>query len=288
MRKTTLSAIGVCTLMGVLMAATSCKKAKDAAETAMSDDPQTSYCEAVCDWAVGCHEENREIEDGLYDECVSNTEAVNDSCASASAGTLEATDRVTHEECTDAIAEKVDDCSSFTGSLTEQASGTPPAACLTIDEAPSFPVFNEARNTTVEGGDEMCDRFTSTFCEKLTDCLLGDFTLPDAAIKAIGTPQEVCESALSNVTDRCVSEGLYAPGDYSDLTDQNVTREAAEECLDGVDDMGCTDLFSADAYPATCAGSFADADSMLDFVGGMASSACAFKDYISLPDGLCE
>ena len=263
------------------LALSGCKVAEKLGD-ALEGGPQTSYCTAVCDWALSCHEQDRDLDsEAVYQACLDATYAADPDCALAdSEEGLPAQDSLAVSECTDAIAEKIaeQDCGAFTGDELQQRTGTAPQPACAGLGTDSQATFDEARGATQEGGGEMCDRFASTWCSQVTDCLLGDFELPEAAIDAIGTPQQICEDRMAGIfTDSCKSGGLYDPP--ASITDVNTARIAATSCIASAGDLTCDELFSG-ALPPICAGAFADAEQLADFGLGLLGSACAFAEYV--------
>ncbi len=268
------------------LALSGCKKTLEKALDALDGGPQESYCEALCDWGTTCHEADRDLDsDAVYAACVAATEALDADCAQA--GTeegLDPTASATVAECTEAIQAKTTagECKAFTGNEIEQRAGLPPAACVTLG-LDAQETFDAARDATQEGGAEMCDRFSETWCSQMSECLLGDFDLPQEAIDLIGEPQQICEDQLAGIfTNDCVANGLYDPP--VGFTDFNPTRMAAAECIDGLADQSCDLLFSGE-IPPICAGSFASADDAAGFATGLLGAVCEFGDFI--PPELC-
>jgi hypothetical protein len=262
-------------------------KAVEKLGDALDGGPQTSYCTAVCDWALYCHEQDRDLDsDAVYQACLDATYAADSDCAVADSNDgLPPDDSLTVSECTDAIEGKIDenDCGAFTGDELAQKTGTPPLACGTLG-LDAQATFDEGRAVTLEGGGEMCDRFATTWCEHVTGCLLGDFELPQEAIDAVGEPQDICEARMAGIfTDSCKSGGLYDPPVA--LTDVNTARIAATSCLASAEDLTCDDIFSG-ALPPLCGAAFADAQQLADFGVGLLGSACEFADFVpGLPCG---
>ena len=263
-------------------------KAVDKIADAVDGGPQTSYCTAVCDWALACHEQDRDLDaDAVYQACLDATYAADSDCAAAdSKEGLAAEDSLAVSECTDAIQDKIDanDCGPFTGDEVAQKTGTPPLPKCAGVGLDSQETFDEARAATQEGGDEMCDRFSATWCERVTSCLLGDFELPQEAIDAVGEPQQICEDRMAGVfTNQCVSGGLYDPP--AKLTDVNTARIAATSCIASAADLSCDEMFSG-SLPPVCGAAFADGQQLADFGLGLLGSACEFADYVpALPCG---
>ncbi len=267
------------------LALTGCKDAVDKIGDAVDGEPQTSYCEALCDWAVTCHEADRDIDvDSVRSACIADTSALDGDCAKAESGDLDAAGSLAVGECTDAIesAETANDCDAFTGRIDAIKTGTPPADCATLG-TDAQGTYDGARESTQEAGGDMCDRYASTYCERLTTCLIGDFNVPQEAIDNIGEPQDLCEERLAGIfTDSCKADGLYDPA--ASLTDVNLVREAARDCIPALADMTCSDMLSGN-FPPVCAGTFVDQQQALDFATGLLDVACMFNDFagVSIP-----
>lgn len=224
-------------------------------------EPQTSYCEAVCDWAVACHEGERDIDrDASYQACLDATRASDDSCAKAEAGELNPAAAKLLEPCTNAVqaANDAGECSAFTGTIDEIKTATPPTECAG-QGTDSVATFEAARNATKESGDALCQRFTDTTCARTDECILGDFSgqIPQEVIDAVGgTPYELCVERLAPVqTTPCQDEELYLA--ETNLDEVNPPRQAARECLDDFTSISCPDLFAGE-LTEVCVGSFSD------------------------------
>ncbi len=247
------------------------------AATAVSckGEPTTSYCEALCDWAVPCHEADRDIDaDQRYADCLAATEAQDDSCAKASSGEINAATRKLLETCVSAIEAEASagTCDPFTGRIDDIKQGTTPKDCVS-QGADAQKTFEAARGATAETSDELCDRFTADFCGKTADCITADLgEIPDSVVTAMGgTPYELCVQRLDPVyTSECKADALYEnPADV--LDEPNVPREAARECLRDFSVMECDAVFSGSGMDPECAGSFSDNDQLLAVAGAMAT-----------------
>jgi hypothetical protein len=228
---------------------------------ALDGGPQTSYCEALCDWAAECAAADRGADlEALKAECLAATEAVSAGCADATKGELDAASSAALTECTDAIAEKqaAGECDGFTGLEAEVQASVAPVDCGTQDNYDE--TYTAAQDSVVEDGAELCERVTDTFCGKLDSCIQersGEFDY-----SAIGvSPYDTCMSTLDGRIQECASNGDY------DRDVANPQREAALECMSRFDELTCDDLFSGN-LPAICAGAFVDptdyAGSLLD------------------------
>jgi hypothetical protein len=238
---------------------------------------QTSYCEAVCDWAVSCTELEREIDrEAEMAECLSATQAADSACADAENGDLNAADSTLLTECTDAIesSSAAGDCDAFTGNYAEQEASTTPAECASQGGTDSQATLDAAQGSTAETNEEMCERFSTTFCEKVDECLqakLGEgYT---TAVEATGTdPVAMCEDKVAFQTTSCSSDGLYNESEGADV---NTARETARECLGDLTTADCDALLSGNV-PATCAGAFTDTDTSLAFGQAILETAQAY------------
>jgi hypothetical protein len=268
----------------------SCKGAVDKISDAVTKDPQRSYCEALCDWASDCHEDNRDNADAaaIKAQCLTDTRASDPDCGVAEGEGLDAATSLAVTECVEVIDENAEagECDAFTGSIDDIKIGVIPPECGTLG-TDAQKTYDAAREATNENNDELCERFAHEFCTLTTECIIGDFAVPDTAIDTVGQPYDLCLTSLDAVVTKCKTDLQYDAED--DLTDVNTARQGARECLEGVETMTCDDAFGGN-YPATCAAAFASADDMLGFAGSLASVACAFKDYSDgiANSGLCN
>jgi hypothetical protein len=243
--------------------------------------PQTSYCEALCDWAVLCASAEREVDQAsLLDRCLEAARANDPSCAEAeSKNGLDAASAAALQECTDAIEEAATagECDAFTGRIDEQQTATAPAECASQEDAQQ--TFDEVQESTAETSDELCERFTDSYCDRLQDCLLGALgvtEIPQDLIDAAGgTPAELCEAQIAPITDSCKAEDRYAPEES--VTDVNTARQAARTCLADLTSLPCSDLLAGE-IPASCAGSFTSTDDATAFAQALIDVAGAFLD----------
>ena len=238
-----------------------------------SSEPQTSYCEALCDWAVECHAADRDVDAAaLQAECIAATEASDPSCADAASGLGPADAKLT-SECTDAIAaqQTAGECAAFTGRIDEQAQELAPAECVSQGTG-AQDTFDAARDATAEGNDEMCERFADTFCQATDVCVRAELGAEvDAIIEAVGySPYESCRTKTDSNTQACLAEAQYAPGES--ITDPNAQREFARECLGDFDSVTCDQLLGGQLSP-TCAGALEDPTA---YTGALASVLTEF------------
>lgn len=252
---------------------------------ACSGEPKRSYCEALCDWAVTCHETERTIDSAaMLDACLASTRASDASCEKAESGKMDPASAKLLEPCVKAIDTNADtlECNAFVGSIEQLKVATVPAACAT-QSADAVATFDDARDATVETGEQLCNRYTQTFCERSESCILGDFSgeIPQEAIDALGgTPLELCVQNMNQTfTNDCVANDLYAAEES--LTDANLARQASRTCLSEFDDITCDQLFSGDLSNETgaCAGSVSDPDDLLAIAQVLFELSKDFAEY---------
>jgi hypothetical protein len=248
--------------------------------TACKGEPQPSYCEAVCDWAVSCAATEREVDEAaLLETCLADARAADPTCADAEAGKINAATRKLLTTCTDAIdaAAGAGECDGFVGSVDDQKTATTPKECATLG-ADSQSTFEAARTATAETNEELCARFTETICVKLDECVLGDLggSIPDAVVTAMGgTPLEICIQRLDPLlTAECVASGLYAPEES--LTDVNTARQGARECLVGFSETTCEDLY-AGSFAPECGAAFTSTEQSVEVAGALFTLAQDFQ-----------
>jgi hypothetical protein len=242
--------------------------------------PQTSYCEATCDWAVACHSEMRELGDEVASNCLNATREASAQCETSEAGGLDPATAKLLTTCTDAVANLEDDltCGAFTGSLEERTTGASPQACVTQGED-FLPVFEAARNTTQESAGELCNRMAESFCRQVETCIVGDAggELPQDALDTLGTPYERCISDLTaTFVDDCQTNQLYEPG--TSLIQPNIAREGALVCLGDLESRECGELFGGEIDPI-CGAAFMDTASALTFFTGLADLVTSYADF---------
>lgn len=241
--------------------------------------PQTSYCEALCDWATECAAAERDIDAGLDADCMSATEAVDAGCVTASSdGVVAGAGLLT--TCTDAIDAEAaaGTCGSFTGSYDELVLGVTPTECATQGlDAQS--TFKAAVDAVTETNDQLCSRFTTTYCEAMDACLISELgDIPDSVWESLGgSAVELCQesSGISSFSNACTGEQLYQPEES--LSDLNIARQGARECLRGFDAVSCEQLLSGD-IPQTCAAAFTSTEQALGFAGGLLGVADEIRD----------
>lgn len=207
---------------------------------------QNTYCESVCELAVECAVAQREVDaDALMADCLAAAEAAGE------CGEQNIAEEKAAKPCIDALAEaqEAGECDAFTGTSAEAATDVGPASCLT--QAGFTATWSAAQEATAESGEEMCERFTSTFCEKITDCVNTTAGYDPATLDT--TPYDVCMTSLQGRIDECTAEGTYEVEGAV-----NVQRDAVNDCLSEVgNELTCDDLFSGN-LPATCGAALAD------------------------------
>jgi hypothetical protein len=221
-------------------------------------EPQTSYCEALCDWAVECQATDRDVDaEALRAECIAATEASDASCADASEGLGPADSKLT-TDCTDAIGalQTAGECLAFTGRIDEQATETTPTECASQGTG-AQDTFDAARDATAETNDDMCERFADDFCMATDECVRAELGAEvDTIIEAVGfSPYDSCRTKTDSNTQACLTEEQYAPGES--ITDPNAQREFARECLGDFSAVTCDQLLGGE-LPANCAGALED------------------------------
>ena len=238
------------------MGLTACDSIKDALE----GGPQTSYCEAVCDWAVECTGE-----EGALDACLEDTRAIDSNCADAENGDLDPATVTLVNDCVDTVG--ADGCGGLTGSVTDQTTATPSAACVASEGTVALETYDAARSSTQSSGTDFCADLGTSICANVVDCLVGDFGI-DEATDAL---QAACEdTAISALISTCNGVDL----DPSYGTDPNVNRMMANSCADTVDGLSNScDVFTADAWPTDCAAIVVDASALPAIVADLVSFA---------------
>jgi hypothetical protein len=231
-------------------------------------EPQTSYCEALCDRAVSCEESYRgNTGDSLYADCVAEAEASNSDCSVQSKDGVGAASSALLTECTDAIAAD-GECSDQTGTYDELVIGTQPASCST--QTDGLATYTAARYAAWETGDELCGRFTTSWCEQLDACLIADLgDIPEEVWEQLGDDaQGLCAASpgIASFSTSCTTDALYAR--EVSITDGNLARQGSRECLRELDTLSCDAVLSGD-LPKTCAAAFTSTDQALGFATGL-------------------
>lgn len=254
------------------------------ASFACSGEPKRSFCEALCDWAVECQATERTVEaDAMLESCLTATRASDASCEKAESGTMDPASAKLLEPCVNAIDTNAGeaDCNGFVGTIDQLKTAAVPAECATqADDAVA--TFDAARDATVETGEQLCNRYTTTFCGRSEECILGDFggQIPQEATDALGTPFDRCVEGLTAAfTNTCVSSDLYHPEE--DFTDANIARQSARTCLADFSTVTCDALFDGNLENTSlsCTTSVSSPDDLLAIGGVLFDLAEEFAQY---------
>ena len=227
--------------------------------------PQTSYCEAVCDWVVDCAEASRaQSAADMMDECLAVTRASDTDCDAAEGGELSIDQSLILTECTDDLSEM--SCDGLTGSEFEVAAGRPPVvSCIaayggvgdvsslnfsdpaTVADIGVVATYNAARNSGLKTGEELCEHVTESLCEALSGCGPGSDTIEEVFLDG-------CRSGLDAFESQCKANGLY---DQTLPLDLNPTRWVADDCVSGLQEADACDVTQ---WPVECAAAFTNGD----------------------------
>jgi len=225
-----------------------------------------SYCEALCDWAADCAGEALGKKESKK-RCLEAARAADSKCADDEDGMDIARDAIAGP-CIDAFDGR--DCDDLTGSEEDVATAAPPAECVTSEGSDAVDAYNEGLSASQPTGDELCEDIGTTICEHMIACFVGDHDL-SAADEALDALQAACESQVTgDMVSNCKDVGLDAG--YG--ADTNAGRVAADDCsgeLSGLEDS--CDIFSEDAYPATCVGSVLTAEELANVLVNAAEFA---------------
>ena len=258
----------------------------DKIKDALDGEPQTSYCEALCDWAVSCAEGESSLgPDEMMEACLEDTRASDSKCADAEAGELSIDKALILTECTNAVSEM--ECGGLTGSETEVGSARPPELmCIagyggvddpsSIDfddptalaDIGSYATFNAARNAVMKTGDELCDEVSWSICDSLIGCAAE--ATDTEGTEAADAVMEECLGIFGDFTTQCKSNGLY---DQTLPLDLNLTRWMADDCVEGLATVNSCDLTG---WPLDCAGAFVSVDGGEDLYEVVLSAAGQF------------
>ncbi len=216
-----------------------------------------SVCEAMCAWAIACHDEEREIDSAdLRDRCLSTTYGVDRTCEDADLGALTFAGFEALTPCIAAVDERrrALECDPFTGSGRAIQSGTPPAQCIGAGRDAGA-VFEAAREVTAETSAELCDRFVAGLCSATATCIADRVggTVPSELIGELGEPIEVCEEAVAGV----FAEACREDERYTTAFEPNPARDAARACLAGPLEAPECEALLAGELDARCAEAFA-------------------------------
>lgn len=258
--------------MLVLLAALACK-----------GEPKRSYCEALCDWGVACQATERDIDqEAALEACLDLTRASDASCENAESGKIDPASAKALDLCVDAIDQKASEgaCDGWVGRIDDLKTATVPAECVSQGDD-AVKTFDDARTSTQESGEELCTRFTDTLCRRMSDCLLGDVEVPQAAVDALGgTPFELCVQRLEPVlTNDCIQSGRYDPEE--NLDDVNTARQSARECLRDIDSVPCSAFISSPQdMPPECTGSFTTTEQLTAVGEALLGVVADYQDYL--------
>lgn len=243
-------------------------------------EPQTSYCEAVCEWTTQCEADARPIDNTIHGDCRAATMAVNERCEVQETEGVNAAAGEALTKCTDALyaASEAGECSGITGSYDELVQGAPPEECASQEAA--VETFTTARYSTWETNPELCGRFTDDWCLRTTDCLqaeLGD--IPDEVWTRLGGTdgQSVClaTSGVQGFLGECIDGELYER--EADLTEPNTARQGARECLGDLAELSCDEVLGGDP-PELCAASFTTTEQATGFASAIFDLAEAVRE----------
>mgnify|MGYP001208350095 CR=1 FL=1 len=265
-------------------------KAVDKIKDALDGEPQTSYCESLCDWAVACAEGESSLStDEMMSECLSATRASDSRCADAEAGGMAVDESLILTECTNAVERM--DCSGLTGTEAQVGSGRPPeVTCIaayggmedvsgldlsspeavieSFADISTYETYNEARNAVMKTGDELCDDVSHGFCDSLVGCVTDTTGTEDGDAEDL--LMEQCLNAFDGFTSKCKEKGLY---DQTLPLDLNLTRFMAEDCVAGLAEADACDVGS---WPAECALAFTSVDGSDNFFDLVTNAASEF------------
>jgi hypothetical protein len=250
-------------------------KVKDA----LDGEPQTSYCESLCDWGVTCADGYSSLDAAtMAERCDAATYESDTACDNADAGGLSVEESLALTECTEAVAEM--DCSALTGDETAVLTGIPPVVCAAYNpDLGLIDTYNAARNAVMQTGDELCDEVVSNICSNMVECLIGDHadSLGDLGDDAETFLMDQCtDTAFGAFVTECKDSGLY---DQELPLDVNPNRFLVDMCIDG---FGESDVNACNpaTWPASCAGAFTPLDgaSLFDLVAS--GSADFLGSYI--------
>ena len=262
----------------------------DKLKDALDGEPQDSYCESLCDWAVSCAEGESSLStEDMMADCLEATRATDPKCADAEAGDLAIDESLILTECTNAVDAM--DCSGLTGSETDVGSGRPPetmciAAYGGLEDASgidfsdptaladigAYETYNEARNAVMKTGDELCDDVSQSICDALVGCAAD--TVDAEGSEGEELLMEQCLTAFEGFVGECKSTGLY---DQSLPLDLNVTRWMADDCVAGMSEAGSCD-FAAWMEQEECLAAFVSIDGSDNLMSMVLDAAASFLE----------
>ena len=271
-------------MVGGLSGCDAINKLKDA----LDGGPQISYCEAVCDWTVSCADEDGSSSlsaDEMMTACLDATHDSDAACDDAESGDLSVDKSLILTECTNAVDAM--DCSGLTGSASDVGSGRPPEVmCIagyggvddvtgldfsdptSLADVGAYETYNEARNAVMKTGAEMCDDVAQSICDALVGCASSTTDMEGSEAEEL--LMEQCNSAFDGFVSSCKDKGLY---DQSLPIDMNLTRWAADDCVEGFAEADACDVT---AWPLECAAAFVSIDGSDDLMELVLSSATEF------------
>ena len=248
------------TLIG-LVACSAAEDVKNAADStdALSSDPQTSYCEAVCDWAVDCSGESDALE-----SCLEATRAVDANCGAAESGELNMASGQLVEDCVATV--DADNCDGLTGSIDAQGTATPSTECITSEGVAATDAYNEARTSVQPSGEAFCEDLGAQICSHVVDCLVGQ-----NSELVSDTLQDLCVNGpIAGVITSCQAVDLEVG--YG--TDSNANRFAANVCSNTMSGLeNSCDVFTTEAWPPECTGSVIEASALVELATNLATFA---------------
>ena len=244
-------------------------------------DPSESACEAMCAWAITCHEAERPVDtSALRTACTEATYAVDPTCEDADIDSLSFSGLEELAPCIDAVDQRRSamECDPFTGTESAIASGTAPAQCIGAGRD-AVAVFDAARAATIEPSGALCLRMRDGLCAATEACIseaLGG-SIPGTVVDKVGEPRQLCAEALADVyVTPCTDDERYTPG----LDEPNPARDGARRCLVGLDapaldTVECDGLY-AGGFDPTCAAAFASDSERLAVARALSEVADAF------------
>lgn len=216
-----------------------------------------STCEAMCDWAVVCHADERDIDiSAVRADCLAATNAVDATCEDTELGALGFDALADLDPCLEAVDDRRTslECDAFTGTEAQIRAGTPPAQCVGAGRDAGA-VFEAAGTSTTESAPELCERVADTLCQATVACItdaLGG-SVPAKLVTAQGDPFVTCTDALDAAfTGSCRVDDRYVSG----IQDDNPARDSARGCVQQEPlAASCDALYALDLGPA-CSDTF--------------------------------
>jgi hypothetical protein len=251
--------------------------------------PQTSYCEALCDWATECADGVSALSiSEMQERCEIATNNADGDCTAAESGDLGPDDILILNECTSAVDSM--SCSGVIGSQTDVLTGRPPEiTCMaayggessvsgidwtdpsTFIDIGTYKTYNAARNAVLATGPEFCDEISTEICTSLIRCAPDFEDSEEYTANAI----TACLDIVNGFTGRCKTEGLY---DQSLPISYNPARFFAQKCSQDLADSPNLCSPSEWAGLANCAGAFINPMVGTDLTG---TALDAFAGYLN-------